>query len=40
MDSEDDLIRLWFCLTLTLKELKAVVSEYFKINKSLVTPRY
>ena len=40
MDSEDDLIRLWFCLTLTLKELKAVVKEYYDKNQSLVTPRY
>ena len=40
MDSEEDLINLGFCLTLTVVELKDVVSEYFKINKLLVTPRY
>ena len=40
MDSEDDLIRLWYCLTLTVVELKKVVNEYFKINQSLVTPRF
>ena len=40
MDSEDNLIRLWYCLTLTVVELKKVVNEYFKINQSLVTPRF
>ena len=40
MDSEDDLINLWFCLTLTVVELKTVVSEYLQINQSLVKPRY
>ena len=40
MDSEDNLIRLWFCLTLTVVELKKVVNEYFKINELLVTPRF
>ena len=40
MDSQDDLLNLWFCLTLTVAELKTVVNEHFKINQSLVKPRY
>ena len=40
MDSQDDLFNLWFCLTLTVAELKTVVNEHFKINQSLVKPRY
>ena len=40
MDSEDNLIRLWYCLTLTVVELKAVVKEYYNKNQSLVTPRF
>jgi len=40
MDSEENLMNLWFCLTLTVAELKAVVEEYYKINQSLAKPRY
>ncbi len=40
MDSEENLINLWYCLTLTVAELKTVVNEHFKINQSLVTPKY
>ncbi len=40
MDSEENLINLWYCLTLTVAELKSVVKEHFKINQSLVKMRY
>ncbi len=40
MDSEDNLINLWYCLTLTVAELKTVVNEHFKINQSFGKPRY
>ena len=40
MDSQENLINLWYCLTLTLKELKTVVKEHYNKNQSLVKPRY
>ena len=40
MDSQENLINLWYCLTLTVVELKTVVNEYFKINKSLAKMRF
>ena len=40
MDSEDNLINLWYCLTLTVVELKTVVKEYYDKNQSLVKMRY
>ena len=41
MDLESNkLIQLWYCLTLTVVELKTVVNKYFKINQLLVKPRY
>ena len=40
MDSQENLINLWYCLTLTLKELKTVVKEHYNINQSLVKQKY
>ena len=40
MDSQENLINLWYCLTLTVVELKTVVNEYFKINQSFVKMKY
>ena len=40
MDSEDNLINLWYCLTLTVVELKTVVKEYYDKNQSFVKMKY
>ena len=40
MDSQENLINLWYCLTLTVVELKTVVKEHYNKNQSLVKMRY